>query len=224
MNGLFSRIALLALFSIAALRSSHAAAIPAITFPTPQTFSGPGVTSTRGFEFDVLPAEGVFVTDLSILDAAANGLAVSHAVGIWDAAGVLLAFTTVPAGTVAPLDTSGLFRVVNIPDVFLPQGAGYVVGGEFAPGPIGDPLVTQWTTATTAPQIAYRRSRFVDNGSATLTFPTSSLPGSQGIVGPSFQVVPAPEPSSFGLITVASALGSIMRWPRASRFPGAPVT
>jgi hypothetical protein len=68
------------------------------------------------------------VTQLGYFDLDGDGLAWSHAVGLWDSDGALLASTTVAAGTSNTLN--GLFRMAMLATpVTLTAGRSYVVGG-----------------------------------------------------------------------------------------------
>src|ERR1700693_727987 len=60
-------------------------------------------TWTLGWSFSV--NSSISVTSLGAYDASLYGLNVAHDVGIWDAAGDLLASATVPSGTAGFLDS-----------------------------------------------------------------------------------------------------------------------
>lgn len=182
------------------LPAARAQYTPALQF-SGQSGNGTEATSTRGYSFDVTDPNGILVTALSFYDAGANGLSESHGVGLWNASGTLLASTTVPAGTAAPLDSSGLFRFVPITPINLPQGANYAVGAVFQNGSL-DTQAIFWTAQTTAPGVQYDQIRFINNAVSTLTFPTDTLAGT-GLPGGSFNLSTVPEPSAAALLGVA---------------------
>jgi hypothetical protein len=163
--------------------------LPAISF-TGEHPNDTSANSTRGFEFNVTNTEGVLVTHLAVYDRDADGLIESHAVGIWNAAGLLLGSASVPSGTAAPLDANHLFRIVEVPQIFLAQGDGYVVGAQFAVGS-ADVQARDWSTLDAAPGITYVGARFI-NDVVPLSFPTFSL--GSGLPGGSFQVQTVPCP------------------------------
>ena len=202
---------------------AYAAALPSLLFPAATavaqvpalTFSGEllspaALTSTRGYVFNVTVVEGVAATHLSVYDDGGNGLAEAHPVGLWNTSGVLLASATVPSGTTAPLDASGKFRAVDIPDVLLPQGSNYAVGALFL-ADSGDKQAFNWTSSATAPGISFVEGRFDSQGGAVLTFPIEPI--AVGLPGGSFDVVPVPEPS-LPLLAVAACGVAGVRWLR----------
>ena len=160
---------------------------------------------THGWRFDV--NSSVTVTHLGVWDRNADGLSESHQVGIWDSTGTLLTSATVLSGTTAPLDSNGLFRLVDIPDIVLAPAARYRVGALYILNS-GDNLARDATTLTVDPSISYGAYQFA-NGSS-LTFPTISNSFiTNGLWGPSFEVVP--EPSTLvllGAVLLAAALRS----------------
>ncbi|MFO1440531.1 MAG: IPT/TIG domain-containing protein [Verrucomicrobiaceae bacterium] len=158
---------------------------PAINFATFTFNSNTSTTSTRGYRFDI--TSPVTVTALSYFDNGGDGLVQSHDVGIWNAAGTLLASVTVPSGTTAPLDSSGKFRFVLLPaPIVLPAGTGYRVGAVTLVGTPDGQFYDQ-TGLTTATGVSYVTGAFINNGVASLTFPSSDL-GSGGFSGGSFVV------------------------------------
>ena len=187
-------------------------ATPALSFASSSNADAQ-ITSTRGYAFDVLPVAGVTVTALGVFDNGADGRFDSHDVGIWDSAGNLLVWATVPAGTAAPLDLNNLFRLVDVPDLVLPQGTGYVVGALFlAHG--GDLQASSLGGLTTASSINYDAGRFINNDVAALSFPTETL-GVTGLPGGSFEVASTvPEPAALTLFG-GSLLG--LGWLRRKR-------
>ncbi len=192
-------LALVACLAAGTLATSAFAAT-ALTF-TSFSPNGTATASTRGYTFDVLAEGGVTVSALSFFDENGDGLGDSHDIGIWNAAGALLASATVPSGTAAPLDETGMFRMVDIPDIVLPLGTGYRVGATFL---VGSPdHQAETSSPTTIPEIAYIGGAFVNNGLPDLTFPSTDF--SQTLVGGNFSAT-VPEPASLGLIGAVGLL------------------
>ena len=191
---------LLAFFAV----SGVANAIPALTFPSVGFENSAGTTSTRGYAFDVLSA--VTVTHLSFYDSPFNGvgLADSHEVGLWDPSGVLLSSGTIASGVVAPLDSTGLFRLLDVADFVLGIGTGYTVGALFIAGS-ADRQASQLPSVSTPAEISYVERRFINNGIASLTRPTST-DGILGLPGGSFEIAAAvPEPTTLSLFGLSLA-------------------
>ena len=182
----------LSLFSF--MQCLSAQPVPALIF-SGHTDNFAADNSTRGYAFNVSDPSGVFVTHLSFYDADAGGLGESHEVGLWDPLGNLMVSGVVPFGTQAPLDSSGLFRLVDVPDTFLPSGSGYVVGARYTGGGT-DYQAMAWTSSQTAPGIEWVEGR-IEDFTTPLTYPTRSI-NVPSLVGGSFQVVP--EPSSVHLL------------------------
>ncbi len=108
----------------------------------PASFSG-----TKGWAFLNYSLNNYMaVTQLGVFDSGGDGLANSHTIGIWAANGTLLASTTIPAGTVAPLVDG--YRYMPITPVLISPGAYPIaspfkalVAAEYAAGDADD-LVT----------------------------------------------------------------------------------
>jgi hypothetical protein len=182
---------------ISVLSSAALGQAPALNWTTNGT-NGTSVTSTRGFSFNVLDAAGINVTHLTFWDNGGDGLAQSHDVGLWDSAGTLLASTTIAAGTANALDVNGKFRIGAISTVHLAQGNNYVVGAVFLSGS-ADLQAINMVGLTTPPQISYGQTRFNNNGSSTLSFPTSTI-SQIGLPGGSFQFTAVPEPATIAAL------------------------
>jgi hypothetical protein len=98
------------------------ASIAVISFVTPGTS---GIwEGTLGFRF--IAQRDLSVTSLGLYDEGQNGLAVEHAVGIFNNAGVLIANATVPAVS-AP---GGLFVYQTITPINLISGQTYTIAAE----------------------------------------------------------------------------------------------
>jgi hypothetical protein len=156
-------------------------------------FGGNGLT--LGWEFDVTDPAGVLVTHLGIWDNGADGMIESHEIGIWDSAMTLLASGVVPAGTVAPLDVNSLFRLVDISDIVLPQGTGYVVGAFYRAGS-PERRTSNVNGLTVDPRIQFTASASSPAFGTGLAFP-SPFASPNPILGPSFEIsaVPVQEPA-----------------------------
>lgn len=164
------------------------------------TFTGgtPGANNNQsiGWQFNVLA--GVTVNGLGWFDDGADGLSVAHDVGIWNPLGVLLASITVPGGTVAALD--GGFRTVFIPDVFLPVGNGYIIGGENSSRST-DKIMFNVASQTVNPNLQFVDATF-SNLNSSLERPTFFSGADNGFYGVGFttqDVVATPEPGTYAL-------------------------
>lgn len=162
-------------------------------------------TWTLGYSFQV--NSPITVTGLGVFDANSDGLNVSHAVGLWDSVGNLLASTTVPAGTVAPLNS--FYRMETISGVSLTAGNIYYVGS--VNGIDNDGWLQDPTTLIAAPEITYLSRRF-EFSSGGLVFPDLAGSGTTGYFGGNFEFgTSTPEPTSLlmfgsGILAAAGAL------------------
>src|SRR5215469_4064480 len=168
---------------------------PVLTFDPSGGGSASHFNQSVGWEFDVL--NPLTVTGLGWWDETGNGIPMSHMVGIWAPDGNLLASVLIPAGTAAPLD--GQFRTVGISALTLTTDTGYIVGGqEFATdserlacgdgGTCDGPL-----SVAVDPRIAFFSGTFSQFGG--FQRPSIETEAVDGLFGPSFSVVPVPEPS-----------------------------
>ena len=162
---------------------------------------------TRGWEFTT--TNSITVSALGWWDEGGNGLAASHQVSLWTTGGTVLASTTVPAGTGAPL--SGGFRYNPITSVVLAPGT-YVVAGKSTST---DQVVFELTGGTQmvfAPGITFVRNRH--NGANSFSFPsTSQVNIDMGMFAASFQFgsASAPEPGTLALVALGMAGGLVAR-------------
>ena len=178
-----------------------AQATPAISFNESTGGSGTQQDQSVGWQFNVLSA--LTVTGLGWFDAGQDGLSVSHEVGIWNSAGVLLASTVLGAGTSEALD--GQYRMHSIAPIVLAAGSGYIVGGL-------NSLNSTDRLAYDVTMILNAGIEFVDatfgNVNSTFQRPTQFSAANTGFFGPMFAAQGAatvPEPASLGLAGLALA-------------------
>lgn len=211
------RIACAATLAAACVSSPQAAPVSAITFTVIET-STTAVHSTRGYAFDVT-APGLLATHLSVWDFGGDGLSEAHTVGLWSPAGTLLASALVPAGTAASLQDG--FRYVDIADVMLDMGTGYVVAATFLEGS-GDRQAGTLLGLASAPGLAYAEGRYAnDTQPGVLTRPLTpfvGLPGGSLLVDSAALAVPAP--GSVGLAGLGLLLAGWARARVRMRCPG----
>jgi hypothetical protein len=189
-----------------------ALASPVLTFDPSGGGSAAHLNQSVGWEFDVM--NPVTVIGLGWWDETGNGIPLAHMVGLWAPNGNLLASALIPAATAAPLD--GQFRTVGIAAVMLAPDIGYIVGGqEFANdserlacgdgGTCDGPL-----SVATDPRIAFFSGTFSHIGG--FQRPDLETEAVDGLFGPSFSVVPVPEPATAGITALCLAL--LVCWPR----------
>lgn len=187
--------------------------VPALTF-SGGAFTNNFPNHTMGYTFNV--THDVTLTQLAFWDFGGDGLVDSHTIGVWDGEGSLLRTATIAAGTGATLDSAG-FRLVDVPDLILKPGTGYVVGATTGATNQSDFAAFFWnatTGMTMAPGITYVGNRDIANsGVNVLTRPTSPNGAGTGWVGGSFTVAPslvaAPEPGTLALLGFAVPLMGI---------------
>jgi hypothetical protein len=204
------------------MKFRHATAVIALDFFLASAALGtPAITLTGGmattmfannrtFGFDFRTGGSPFtINSLGVWDQDGNGLFEAHQVGIWDSTGTsLLVSATVPAGTVANLDSQ--FRFVPVSPTVLPANTQFVVGEFF--GSNSDAIIRH-TVATTVSAITLGSTRFDrfpfvgDFAPPTLEQGTTY---DHGYFGPNFNGV-VPEPSASLLAFVAVTLLSIRR-------------
>lgn len=158
---------------------------------------------TIGWGVDVVSK--VRVTALGIWDEGSNGLLVSHAVGLWNGTGTLLASTTVPAGTAADtampsVQGDGEWLFEDIADIILPVGH-FVLGSTST----GDDFRANQAGFILDPDLAnFDPAQFAVG--ANLQFPDLDAQDTLGIslFGPNFLlepvVTPVPLPGSLALL------------------------
>jgi formylglycine-generating enzyme len=184
---------------------------------------GGGTDSVYGWSF--IPNTDIYVTNLGVLDYNSyyhfrpwEGLYHSHPIGIWSSSAPsnLLVSTTIPSGTSASLVDYVRFKPVT--PTLLRAGTEYVIGAYYptytSPTYSDSNLVHPYngTDISLAPELTFVKRRWL-NYTSGLKFP-SQVAATGGVeVGPTFQFVPVPEPSTLVLL----AVGGIAMLARARR-------
>jgi hypothetical protein len=144
-----------------------AQAFPAFTQTDTYSNSGWSVNTTRGWAFTV--SSRVAVEQLGFWDSGQDGLATSHAVGLWRGDGTLLTSATVPAGAGAPLE--GTFRWVAASPVELEPGDTYAIGAYWSSGN-PDTALDQGENVAFDPRVSLVEGRAINT--AGLAYPALS--------------------------------------------------
>jgi hypothetical protein len=182
-------------------------ATPAISF-TGGTPTTDFPSRTLGYNF-FTGSNPYTIETMGIWDQGDNGLAESHEVGIWNAAGTsLLATAIIPAGTAANLVDG--FRYVSITPVTLPANTEFLAGA--FTGTAADAVI-RFTTATTVPEITLGSTRFdpvPPTGIFTAPTSTQGTTFDDGYFGLNFNGA-VPEPGSLGLMIVGLIITGALR-------------
>ena len=180
-----------ALISLSILQTNARAAssVPAASFSGGTTINA--ISSyTVGWAFSV--NQTIQVDALGFYDFNADGLALNHPVGLWDASPSLLASVTVPSGTGATL--LGSFRYVGLSSPITLNPGNYVIGG-VAISPTD--RIVDTAIITTVPSVSYVQDRGATFSSPVLQYPSANYaPNEQGFLGPNFTIVTVPEPAT----------------------------
>jgi hypothetical protein len=185
-----------------------AAAVPtlAVNFSNAGAAGGSGPDVMIGWRFST--TSPISVSQLAFWDDQGDGLAESHQVGIWSAAGsgsaaAALLSTTVLAGTADPLAPGSFFRVANVTPLTLPAGD-YVIGGLLQGNQV-DPYKETSTVSgfAAATGITYPERRFIGT-TRGFSRPDNTSTG-LGSFGPNFTFFAVPEPSTAALAALAFA-------------------
>lgn len=178
--------------------SGAAMAQHAIDFDHASGSIGANNGQSVGWQFDVNTS--VLATHLTWYDENGDGLVVDHDVAIWDPSGAMIASANIGAGTSETLD--GLWRTVDITDVVLSVGAGYIIGGY-------NPTTSDVLRSDVTSHVVDSRLDFVDatfsGFGATLERPTNFSVASTGFYGPSFNLAPVPEPATMAALGLGAA-------------------
>jgi len=146
------------------------------------------------------------VSDLGVFDNGSDGLATSHAVGLWDSSGTLLDSVVVPSSTGGTL-ISG-FRYAPLGSLLvLDAGSEYTIGAIsnqadfflFDATVVADPRITITGGFDSLPTV-----------SGVLMFPTSNRPLGVG-ANFIFDSVPVPEPATLFLLAAGLIAGAAFR-------------
>lgn len=176
--------------------------------PTSGTFHGEGSTRTSGYQFTVRDTP-LSVFALGVRDWDGGGLVNPHQVGLWDAAGNLLAVTLVTPG-----ESTGGFRYADLDPVLLDAGRTYVIGATYIhldADPVGISRTWDGGSPNYHPAVTFDTIRFGDSISG-LSYPelTGSPDVNLGLFGPNAHFVMVPEPATvmlLGLGVVTLLLG-----------------
>jgi hypothetical protein len=161
------------------------------------TFTGVTNDATNGawslgYEFQVNAP--ITVTQLGFYDSGQDGLAESHAVGIYDLSQNLLVSGTVDAGTTDAL--VGFFRYKAVDPTLLGVGTYVIAAASGTENYTWDPI-----GLSSAPEVTWVEDRYLFG--SVLAFPADGPNGRIGIFGPNFEFGPAvssvPEPSTLAL-------------------------
>jgi hypothetical protein len=204
--------------TVSALQSANGTAF------TWRNIIGANQSATIGWAFTV-GAQDVELSALGIFDEAGDGLEDAHPAGIWTNGGTLLRQVTIPSGTAGTL--IGGYRYQSVTPVTLAAGQTYVVGMYNGPvvdrcGSLCGDASLVFGSETFAPGISFAESRQTRAiiGSGPLAFPDVFAQIDQGFFGPNFLLavpddpVSAPEPASFGMVSVAIVAAA---WRRRGR-------
>ena len=120
----------------------------AFTLGSVLTNQPPSFTGTKGWAFINYGAGSyIGITQLGVFDSGGDGLANPHDIGLWALDGTLLASTTIPAGTAAPLVDG--YRYMPITPVWIPAGSltnfnsKAIIAAEYSASDVDDLLTPQ---------------------------------------------------------------------------------
>jgi hypothetical protein len=165
----------------------------------------------------------ILVNALGFEDPGADGLQVSHQVGLWTSGGSLLASVTVPSGTGGTFNDG--WRYVSITPTLLTAGMAYVLGGETT-GSFDLFSDASGAGGNGVPDFSYGPLIGDVNptnvfASTALTFPNQDGGGTDLRWAPAnaLAVAPAavPEPSTFASAGIAGLIGLGVVWRRRKR-------
>lgn len=201
----FSQV-LLILLALGAL-SQVEAATSMYSFNAPNAYGNSYVTP-QSFGNVFTPVKDIMIDSLGIFDYGGDGLGESHAVGIFENSGTLLASTVVPAGTVSPLDNH--FRYTDIVPIQLKAGQTYTVVTFFNTHAdmVGYADVEDLVVSSDISLPGFA-ARFVFQRGLGLQFPANwRNASSEFYIGPNFRFTPVPTFTS-SLTPSSPALGPV---------------
>jgi hypothetical protein len=167
---------------------------------TPAPCGGCGANGTTfGWSFQV--TSPVTVTGIGVWDAGSDGLGVSTDVGLYTAAGSLLASATISDSSmpVASASTDGRWLFESVQPITLTPGD-YLIGNVFLDSA---PIAQTSAPFLTIPQITLLGGA-EGTSNAGLTAPLGSF--SFPIFGPTLQVTSTPEPGAVSMLGLGLAL------------------
>ena len=187
---------------------SSSALSPTFSFSSPVELEFSG-NYNIGTEFTV-GSNDIVVDQLGFYDKDQDGLQVSHQVGIWDVSTQsLVASTTIPSGTSAPLD--GFFRYFPLNNlVTLNANSTYRISGQHLSSANAD-QVGRWFTA----DVVYDSSLITVNGggyhelSGTFQYPNTVSSTTRQYFGGNFSATSAAVPFEFSPTLGLVAMGGI---------------
>ena len=206
----------LGLFAFALRSGSHVCGVAAFVVALALAFATPAAAQTIGVQ--VTPSGGILssgpfvqgysfvVVDqpiraetLGVYDHNSDGLASPHDVGLWNSSGVLLASTTVGAGTGSILDSG--FRFEPISAVPLGVGQTYYVASTHLAGD-GDEWLFDPASLIVASEITYDSRRFIRSSALVFPFRVGCITCDTGYFGGNFQFQVIPEPNTLLLLSL----------------------
>ena len=152
--------------------------------------------AVRGSEFSVQDAD-IIVTHLGYYDSHGDGLLESHAIGLYDAAGVLLVSLTLPAGQSAELVNGFRYLPLSEP-LLLRRNQHYVIAGALGTNN-KDNTVSYVTSVTMGSRlVSFVRSRYRSFADPhALGFP-AYISNAEDWVSVNLRAIPQPDESNTG--------------------------
>jgi hypothetical protein len=181
--------------------ASTFAQTPSLTFDDGRQIGTVGNVD-YGFEFTV--NQSFTIGSLGVFDLGLDGLVESHLVGLFATSGTLLASTTVPAGTAAPLINQ--FRYSAITPLTLAAGLNYRIGVYYPDG--NEPLLDYASNLVVDPRLTIVGGRWGRFGFHDPSADNTAL-HVPCIFGPNMLIVP--EPATISLLVLGALALSCRR-------------
>lgn len=192
------------LFTTLAVSASISAfAANAINFDVNTGSTGINSNQTVGWQFNVNTE--ITVTHLAWYDHDQDGID-RHEVGIWAPDGTLITSDILPGGTAATLD--GIWRIIDVADVVLTVGNGYIVGGYN--GNTSTDVLKYDVNDTVASQLTFVDATF-SNINGNFERPTNFSAAVSGFYGPSFNYVDGAVPEPGSMIALGAGIAALLR-------------